>query len=75
MYLSDSIDFFMRNHSADVLKQIIKEHGKQGFSIACKRAGLKRGDGKRILGIYNDDGPISQVASVYGFTTSKAFRR
>lgn len=72
MYLNDHIDLFKREKSADILQVILKEHGPKGFSIACRRVGISRGTGKRMLGIYNDDGAISQISRrACGCKTSK----
>lgn len=63
MFLYEHIELFKKTRTARVLEEILKEHGKQGFSLACKAAGISRGTGKRMLGIYNDAGAISQIAS------------
>lgn len=75
MYLDDHITLFKKNRTADVLRVILNEHGPKGFSLACKSAGISRGAGKRMLGIYNDAGSISQIArNACGCAITKVYR-
>ncbi|HBC93334.1 MAG TPA: hypothetical protein DCZ10_10685, partial [Pelotomaculum sp.] len=62
LLLSDYLCLFEKTKSAEILKKILDEHGPRGFSLACRRARISRGSGKRMLKIYNDDGEISQIA-------------
>jgi len=63
MYLRDAVEAFCRTRNPELLRLILREHGRKGFSIACKVAGISRGAGKRLIGVYKDDGAISQVAA------------
>jgi methyl coenzyme M reductase beta subunit len=63
MFLKDAVAIFKKERKPSDLQFILDNHGSKGFSIACKAAGISRGAGKRMLGSYQDDGAIKQVAS------------
>lgn len=72
MYLREVVEVFSKTRNPELLRQILKEHGKKGFSIACRAAGISRGAGKRLLGIYSDNGVIAQITKrAAGLKTSK----
>ncbi|HBX24187.1 MAG TPA: hypothetical protein DEF34_11240 [Desulfotomaculum sp.] len=63
MLLRDAVSLFEKTRSPDILRWIRSKHGMKGFSIACRAAGIKRGQGKEILGIYSDVGAIEKIAT------------
>ncbi|MFZ5644625.1 MAG: hypothetical protein ACOY46_13630 [Bacillota bacterium] len=63
MLLRDAVSLFERTRSPDVLRQIRSEHGMKGFSIACRAAGIRRGHGKKMLGIYCETGAIEKISA------------
>ncbi|MGI6286265.1 hypothetical protein SEF58_10680 [Neomoorella humiferrea] len=67
------IEQFLKTRSPELLREILNHHGKYGFSLACHKAGISRGKGKRMIGIYNDDGAIRQIAARVGYSRSKPF--
>ena len=72
MYLREAVEAFSRTRDPELLRMILRKHGKKGFSIACRAAGISRGAGKRLLGIYNDNGAIAQIAKqAAGLKTSR----
>ncbi|OPY61652.1 MAG: hypothetical protein A4E56_01887 [Pelotomaculum sp. PtaU1.Bin065] len=75
MFLHEHIDLFRKIKSKDVLKDIRREHGLMGFSMACRCAGISRGAGKRLLGMYDDSGAIAQIAAKEcGYKTTKQMK-
>lgn len=74
MFLADHVQLFCIKRSTRILREILEQHGKRGFAIACKSAGISRGTGRRMLGSYDDIGAIKQVAKKEcGLKTSKTF--
>ncbi|HHY94631.1 MAG TPA: hypothetical protein GX513_06430 [Firmicutes bacterium] len=62
MHLQDALAAFKETPTPELLAVIRKEHGTQGFNLACKAAGITRGEGKRLLGLYDDTGSIKVLA-------------
>lgn len=72
MELQKMLETFANEQTPELLLAIRKKYGKFGFSLACKVAGITRGEGKRILGLYDDTKAIKQLASrVCGLKTSR----
>ncbi|MGB9859394.1 MAG: hypothetical protein ACPLQP_05610 [Moorellaceae bacterium] len=75
MYLREAVGAFRRSRDPELLRQILKEHGQKGFSIACRAAGISRGAGRRLIHTYDDSGAISQMAAKScGLKTSSIWR-
>lgn len=62
MRLRDAISSFERTHSPVILAAILEEHGRRGFALACRAAGIPRGVGKRMIGIYDDSFNVKKLA-------------
>ncbi|AYO30872.1 hypothetical protein D2962_09795 [Biomaibacter acetigenes] len=67
MRLHTLIDEFVRTRDPQILRRIKRDFGGIGFSTACRAAGISRGHGKRLLGIYDDTIAIRQLASKIGY--------
>lgn len=63
MELREMLEAFAKEQTPELLSAIRKRYGKFGFSLACKVAGISRGQGKRMIGMYDDTKAIKQVAS------------
>lgn len=62
MYLQEAIALFCKTRSPELLQTILKQHGKRGFALACRAAGMSREAGRRMVGAYSDSGAIAQLA-------------
>ncbi|HHV57478.1 MAG TPA: hypothetical protein GXX50_06915 [Firmicutes bacterium] len=62
MFLRDMISQFVKTSDFGLLRDILKQHGRRGFNLACRAAGIRRGEAHRRLRLYNDNGPIHEVA-------------
>ncbi len=63
MELREMLGAFAKDRTPELLSAIRKRYGKYGFSLACKVAGISCGQGKRMIGMYDDTKAIKQVAS------------
>lgn len=54
MYLRDALARFKETKDIAILSLILERHGKRGFVLACKSAGMPRGVGKRMLASYDN---------------------
>ncbi|WP_041537641.1 hypothetical protein [Carboxydothermus hydrogenoformans] len=72
MELRKMLEAFANEQTPELLLAIRKKYGKYGFSLACKVAGISRGQGKRMLGLYDDTKAIRQLANrLCGMKTSR----
>ena len=72
MELREMLAIFANERTPELLLAIRKKFGRYGFSLACKVAGISRGQGKRMIGMYDDTKAIKQITSrLCGIKTSK----
>ncbi|MDN5331414.1 MAG: hypothetical protein PWP45_639 [Tepidanaerobacteraceae bacterium] len=63
MTLREAVTHFSQTKDPAILEKIRKKYGSYGFSLACKIAGIKRREGKRMLGIYDNTKTIRWLAN------------
>jgi len=72
MRLREMVAAFAREQTPELLSAIRRKYGSYGVSLACKVAGMGRGQAKRVLGVYDDTKAIKQLASkLCGLKTTK----